>query len=317
MFVAMNRFGRRRLRRALQTSALFFASPCPSRCSRRKATSGRASAGSLQRRCVHLPHVCPERSPAREGGHEVACRAGGWGHPQAITGSGAKSASRSRRVFSKAGRAWQGSEQVLSAGCSEIWLVSCRLRNTSSLSRSATMVGATRYSRSPSHAANASRRRLTNATTRGRRCWTCASRRWNKSISTNCCIAASIELSAANNRVCARGRPAGLVGTAENKQAVAAQPRPGQPRALKLPDLHPILRRQVQLVARLHLERGIPRVEVAHGFGSELRRRVTVGGKALAQGRVAHLRTPGLAEGEEEALVATEAVDHRRGLAVE
>ena len=89
------------------------------------------------------------------------------------------------------------------------------------------------------------------------------------------------------------------------------------PASLDLPDLHAILRRQVQLLARLDLERRIPLVKVAHRLRAELRWCVHVGGKALAQRIVAYLGTPGLAEGDEETLVAGEPVDHRRGFAVE
>src|SRR5207342_1062206 len=45
-----------------------------------------------------------------------------------------------------------------------------------------------------------------------------------------------------------------------------------------LPDAHALFRRQVQRVARLHVERGVPRIEVAYRtIGAELPRRVRVG----------------------------------------
>src|SRR5579875_3384646 len=69
-----------------------------------------------------------------------------------------------------------------------------------------------------------------------------------------------------------------------------------------LPDLHPLIGREVQLLARRHVERGVPRIEVAHGFCAEVRGRVHVGGQLLAQRGVAGLVAPRLSEREEETL---------------
>src|SRR6476469_9493562 len=69
-------------------------------------------------------------------------------------------------------------------------------------------------------------------------------------------------------------------------------------------NLHALLRRQIELVARLDVERGIPGVEVAHGQRAILARRMAVGRDLLAERFLAGLLCPTLLEGDEEALVA-------------
>src|ERR1044071_2929219 len=76
----------------------------------------------------------------------------------------------------------------------------------------------------------------------------------------------------------------------------------------KSPNPHPFLRRQIQLLSRLHIERAIPRVEVARGVGSVFGRRVAVGDDPAAQRLGAHLASPHLCEGNEEALIAAVAL---------
>ena len=44
-----------------------------------------------------------------------------------------------------------------------------------------------------------------------------------------------------------------------------------------LPHPHPLLRRQVELVARFHSERRIPAIDIAHGQRTEHARRVAIG----------------------------------------
>src|SRR5579875_2885967 len=79
------------------------------------------------------------------------------------------------------------------------------------------------------------------------------------------------------------------------------------------PDADPLVRRQVQLVARLDVERRIPRAEIAHdAVDPILLRAVRIAEQLRALGILARLALPGGGEGEEEALVAGEAVDHRR-----
>ena len=77
-------------------------------------------------------------------------------------------------------------------------------------------------------------------------------------------------------------------GTASASQARPYEKRPHiacglLPAASGLPDLHPLLRIQIQLRVRLHLERLVPGVQVAHGLGAELGRGMHVGVDALAQ----------------------------------
>src|SRR3954468_5484454 len=86
------------------------------------------------------------------------------------------------------------------------------------------------------------------------------------------------------------------------------------PTTYHLPDPHAFVGRQVQLVAWLHVECGVPGIQVANG-----QRPKHIGGMAvdrdpLTQRRLAHLRRPRLRVGEEETLIASEPLDHRRVL---
>ena len=75
-----------------------------------------------------------------------------------------------------------------------------------------------------------------------------------------------------------------------------------------LPDPHPLLRRQIQRLSRLHIERRVPRIDVSHRISTILRRRVRIHHHLLALRGFAHLRRIILAEGDEELLLAGEAV---------
>src|SRR4051794_7038964 len=79
-------------------------------------------------------------------------------------------------------------------------------------------------------------------------------------------------------------------------------------RTFALPDLHPLARGQVELLAGLHVEGCVPSVHVARGVGAELVRRVAVGDDGLALQGLAAFLAPALREGDEELLVAGEAL---------
>src|SRR3977135_1407498 len=83
------------------------------------------------------------------------------------------------------------------------------------------------------------------------------------------------------------------------------------------PHAHPVRGSEVQLLARLHAERVIPRVEVAHRVGAILDRCVAVGDDPLAQRRLADLLAPALREAQEKQLLGAEAGGPRRRLARE
>src|SRR4051812_20582596 len=78
--------------------------------------------------------------------------------------------------------------------------------------------------------------------------------------------------------------------------------------ALPSPSPHPLLRSEIQLVARLHIERRIPLVDVASGVGAVLAGGVAVGQERVAQCLGTLFGAPALGEGNEETLVAGEAV---------
>src|SRR5687768_12528681 len=81
----------------------------------------------------------------------------------------------------------------------------------------------------------------------------------------------------------------------------------------ELPDADALLGGQVHRIAGLDVERLVPGVDVAHdAVDAELGRAVRVGEQALAQRPFADVAPPGLGESQEEALVAGQAVDHRR-----
>src|SRR6478672_11436217 len=74
-----------------------------------------------------------------------------------------------------------------------------------------------------------------------------------------------------------------------------------------------LLGRQVELVAGLHVERLVPGVNVADdAVHAILARAVLVGDDLLAFGILTLLFLPRLGVGDEEALIAGKAVDHRR-----
>src|SRR5580700_7826167 len=86
--------------------------------------------------------------------------------------------------------------------------------------------------------------------------------------------------------------------------------RPPRPAWRRLPDRHAPAGIEVERVGRLHVERGVPRVQVAHGQRAEVGGRVAVGREELPQRGLALLALPALPVGEEELLVAGEAVLH-------
>src|SRR5579884_694785 len=81
----------------------------------------------------------------------------------------------------------------------------------------------------------------------------------------------------------------------------------------ELPDVDPLVRREIQLVARLDVERLVPGVDIPNdAVHPILARAVLVGDDLLALGVLALLLLPGLGPGDEEALIAGQSVDHRR-----
>src|SRR5689334_23900003 len=103
-------------------------------------------------------------------------------------------------------------------------------------------------------------------------------------------------------------RPSGLSGgvmlTSGASETVPSLIPSSSRRTCRLPDLHAILRPQIELVAFLHAEGRIPGVEIAHRQCAILRRRVAVGEQLLAQRRLSRLQPPGLRIRDEELLVA-------------
>src|SRR5262249_13136531 len=88
--------------------------------------------------------------------------------------------------------------------------------------------------------------------------------------------------------------------------------------ASALPDVSPLLRRQIEFIARLHFEGGVPGIDVALGvLASNHVGGMFVGEDAIGDTLAADESAPDLRPGHEEALVAGEAVDDRRLLAVE
>src|SRR5205085_11752570 len=81
----------------------------------------------------------------------------------------------------------------------------------------------------------------------------------------------------------------------------------------RLPDMDSLIGRQVQLVARLYVERLVPGVDIADDAVHPIfRRAVRVAEQALAKRAFADPGAPALAVGQEEPPVAGPAVDHRR-----
>src|SRR6185312_12542761 len=85
----------------------------------------------------------------------------------------------------------------------------------------------------------------------------------------------------------------------------------------ELPNLDAIGRGEIKLVGGLNVEGGVPGVEIADRVGAVFAGRVRVGEDLLAKGGFASLLRAVLGVGEEKLLVASKAVDHGRGLAVE
>src|SRR5690348_1505330 len=85
------------------------------------------------------------------------------------------------------------------------------------------------------------------------------------------------------------------------------------PRLSNLPDVDPLIGRQVQLVARLDVECLVPGVDVPNdAVDPILARAVLVRDDLLPLSVLAILLLPRLGVSDEEALVAGQAVDHRR-----
>src|SRR5689334_15040698 len=76
-------------------------------------------------------------------------------------------------------------------------------------------------------------------------------------------------------------------------------------------DADPRIRREIKLLPRLHIIRGVPSIEVSHGVGAELSRRMDVGQQALTRRRLACLEPPALGKTEEELLIAGDTLDGR------
>src|SRR5262249_46474854 len=80
-----------------------------------------------------------------------------------------------------------------------------------------------------------------------------------------------------------------------------------------LPDMHALVGRQIKLIAFFDAKSLIPSIDIADdAVGPVLARRVGIAHHLLAQKILAQRLFPDLAEGEEEALIAGLAVDHRR-----
>src|SRR5438045_2843158 len=89
-----------------------------------------------------------------------------------------------------------------------------------------------------------------------------------------------------------------------------------QQRCLSLPELHPLLRRQIFLVTGLHAKRVVPRIDISRGaHDTEVRGRMRVGEQALPGVALTVLGSPDLGIGEKESLVTSEAVELWCGLA--
>src|SRR5215470_2047029 len=84
-----------------------------------------------------------------------------------------------------------------------------------------------------------------------------------------------------------------------------------------LPDADAVGRREVERLTRFHPEGVVPGVDVTHGQGAVVGRRVRVDHQTLAQRGLADFLTPGLGEAEEELLIPAQPIDDRRLLAPE
>src|SRR5690606_18154696 len=113
----------------------------------------------------------------------------------------------------------------------------------------------------------------------------------------------------------AQSSNAAETAAAPNATSVPARPPPsadspakGAALANALPDLHALVRRQVETLAGAHVEGGVPRIEIAHDRGTLLGGRVRIGEQPLQQVRLAIFAPPHLRPAEIEALVPGEAV---------
>src|SRR4029077_5952397 len=119
---------------------------------------------------------------------------------------------------------------------------------------------------------------------------------------------------------CSCRRPAALRAP---RRRVSSAPRAGQgalhrSAARSSPDAHALIRRQVQFLPRPHIESAVPGVDVAnHAVDAEVRWAVRIARDLRAQVLIALLLPPDLRPGKEEALIAGEATQARRCLAVE
>src|SRR5690606_9157995 len=117
---------------------------------------------------------------------------------------------------------------------------------------------------------------------------------------------------------CVRERRGSLSPAAREKGRSVAAPALPFRLAPALPDAHALFRGEVVLLARLDVEGLVPGVDVAQRADDpELGRAVRIRGHLLSDGVVAVLRLPDLGPAVEEALVAGQAVDHRRRLTVQ
>src|SRR5574343_753666 len=106
-------------------------------------------------------------------------------------------------------------------------------------------------------------------------------------------------------------------------RTITKRPRYVSPRGLfimwkRVPDSHPLFRRNIHLVTGLHAESFIEaRLIDQRAIGTELARRMGIGLDQHDLLLVAYLGTPDLRKAHVEALVARQTVDHRRRFATQ
>src|SRR5581483_3944745 len=91
----------------------------------------------------------------------------------------------------------------------------------------------------------------------------------------------------------------------------------GYPCYAELPNAHPLGGSEVQLLTGFHVERGVPRVEIAQGQRAIGSRREDVGDDLTAERRLAELGAQVLRETQKESLFGGEAADDRRWLTLQ
>src|ERR1700687_5294802 len=84
-----------------------------------------------------------------------------------------------------------------------------------------------------------------------------------------------------------------------------------------LPDAHAIRCSEVKFLSRLHIESGVPGIDIAHRGGPILARSMRGRQHLLPERGVPRLRSPVLAERDEKLLIAGQPISRRRGLARE